>query len=554
MIRLGHLRHIPRGGAVVPKPVALACLVSLALVATCAGSVSSGPHRVTIPDAWQTDISVGELTVDGNAFYGVPWFFGLYPAIRLRLPIENLTAATLYVNLNYRTESKTKGHGNSGFGACYMLGPHEKRLIDTVAPIASTTRPIRFILRMRKPVRAQDTTSSERAIVVTIDPFRPSSAALPEIGLKKVGNEDFEVEEVRLLHSEDRGNLVVFKVRNVTNRDLTAEAYVAVNDPMNIETKGVLARPRGFFSDTIETIPAKQVKSISIHYEVPPVAPDPVLVFTVFKPHKEGLRPGERDSRKWDMTLLSYGSFDLEAAAKRKECVIPVYPPMEERIKLTAQTESEHLLFKYRPASYAEQNIEKAIADREAAYDKLSTVLHMELPVTVRIDLYPDMEAKALGSGTTWTPANTRNNKHICEVYNKTYQCDPFHELAHIFSYHFPGYGSNRGGIVEAFAAYFEPHNMPAGKTRQILKQQLSRDKLMSLDKVLLSDSSGQELVVLIDFLLKKDVEKFKDFYVRVTRTRKRKDIEKASQQVYGTDLKGLEEQWHQFIKQDRGI
>jgi len=535
----------------------LTLLITAPTGARATSQIVEAPHNtirtyeVTVPDSWQTDISVGELTVDSNAFYGVPWFLGLYPAIRLRLPIENITADTLHVNLGYRTESKKKGFGNSGFGTCYMLEPHEKRLIDTIVPIASTTRPIRFILGMRKPVRDPDAPSSERAAVVTIDPFSLSSVALNEIGLQKVENDDLEVEEVQLMYSEDRGNLMVFTVRNLTNSDLTAEAYVAVNAPRNIETKGVLARPRGFFSDTIERIAAKQVKRISIPYEVPPVAPDPVLVFTVFRPHKEGLRPGERDSRKWDVTLLAYGSFDLGAAASRRQCVIPVYPPLEERIKLTAQTKSEHFLLMYRPGSYAEQNIEEAIADREAAYDKLSKVLQMELPVSVRIDLYPDMEAKALGSGTTWTPANTRSNKHICEVYNKTYQCDPFHELAHIFSYHFPGYGSNRGGIVEAFAAYFEPHNMPPGKTRELLKQQLNQGKLMSLDKVLLSNSSSQELVMLIDFLLKKDVEKFKRFYVHLTRTRKRKDFEEASQQVYGTDLKGLEEQWHKFIKQD---
>ncbi|MHC4433154.1 MAG: hypothetical protein ACYTBS_15030, partial [Planctomycetota bacterium] len=455
--------------------IALSALVTLATAAGCTASVSSGSHAVKIPDAWQTEISVGELTIDDSTFYGVPWFFGLYPAIRLKLPIENLTPDTLYVNVNYRTESKKKSFGNSGFGTCYMLAPREKRLIDTVAPIASTTRPIRFILRMGKPTRDQDAVTSERAVVVTIDPFELSAPASPEIGLKTAKNDSLEVEGVRLLHSEDRGNLVVFDVRNVTNSGLTAEIYVAVNDPANIETKGVLARPRGFFSDTIETIPAGQLKSITIGYEVPPVAPDPVLVFTVFKPHKEGLVPGQRDRRKWDMTLAGYGSFALDAAAERGQCVIPGYPPVQERIKLTAQTESDHFLFKYRPGSYAAQSIEKIVAERETAYDTLSKALQMELPVTVRIDLYPDMEAKALGSGPRWTPANTRNARHICELYSKTYQCDPFHELAHIFSYHFPGYGSNRGGIVEAFAAYFEPHNMPANETREILKQRLSK-------------------------------------------------------------------------------
>jgi hypothetical protein len=247
------------------------------------------------------------------------------------------------------------------------------------------------------------------------------------------------------------------------------------------------------------------------------------------------------------MMLVGYGSLDLTRAAERRQCVIPAHLPVQERAKLIAQKESEHFLLRYRPDSYAERNIEKIIEEREEAYAKLSSVLQMELPVIITIDLYPDMEAKGLGSGTTWTPANTRSNKHICEVYNEQYQCDPFHELAHIFSYHFPNYSSNQGGIVEAFAAYFEPDNMQIGPTTKTLERQLSEGKLPPLMVILQSESSSRESVILIDFLLKKDVEKFKQFYVLITESQKA-DIEKAVRQIYGMDMKSLEKQWHEFI------
>jgi hypothetical protein len=506
---------------------------------------------VTIPEEWKQEISVGELTVDCNAFYGVPWFLGLYPVVRLNLPVENLTTDELYLKVNYRTESKIEGYSNSGMGSYYMLEPREKRLIDTIAPIASVTRPIRFILRMGKPHHNLESRPSAGTKVVVIDPFTKSAATSGNIEQTNVDNEYFVVKEVQPAHSKEQGNLVVFKVQNTTDRDVMLRAYVAVNDPVNIETKGGLARPRGFFSDTIETIRAKNVTSITIPYNIPPVGPDPALVFTLFKPHKEDVKPNERDNRDWDMTLVSYGSFNLNQAAERGQCVVPVHAPVEERAKLTVEKKSEHFLFRYRPSSYAEQHLDRAISDREAAYRRLSDVLKMDLPEIVTIDLYPDMEAKGLGSGTTWTPANTRNNKHICEVYNRAYQCDAYHELAHIFSYHFPDYSSNRGGIVESFAAYFEPNNMPVDVTKEILQRQLSEGKLSSLVEILQSDSSSQELVMLIDFLLKEDVEKFKRFYVYVTRTRNRPGMEKASRQVYGTGLTGLEKQWHEFISQD---
>ena len=536
------------------KNLKLIALVFLATLALIFGYVSTGiaeTYEPMIPDNWKQSISVGELTVDCNAFYGVPWSFGLYPVVRLHFPVENLTSKPLYFKVNYRTESKVKSYGNSGMGVQYTLGPCEKRLIDTIVPIASLTRDIRFILRMSEPFNNPNSSVSTTTKVVVIDPFKISVGSAGDIGLKNVENPLFEVKEAQPVYSEENGNRVIFKIQNKTNSDAQLELFIAVNDPENIEKRSVLARPRGFFSDSIETLPAQNVTSVTIPYHIPPVGPKPVLVYTLFKPNLD-IKPGERDFRKWDMTLVGYGTLDLIKAAEIGQCVIPIHPPVEERTKLTAEKKSEHLLFRYRPGSFAEKNIEKIIAEREDAYAKLSHVLHMELPVIITIDLYPDLEAKALGSGTKWTPANTRSNKQICEVYDEQYQCDPFHELAHIFSYYFPGYGSNKGGIVEAFAAYFEPHNMVIGPTRQILKRQLNQGKLKPLDEVLLSNSSNQELVILIDFLLNKDVEKFKAFYVLVTRTRNKAGMEKACQQIYGTDLKGLEKQWHEYINQDR--
>ena len=525
------------------------CLVGLVLAFGFANPGSAQTYDLTIPEDWRASISVGALTVDCNAFYGVPWFLGLFPAVRLQLPVENLTLQTLYFKINFRTEGKKRGYGNSGMGVLYRLQPREKRLIDTIAPIGSATMPICFILRMSEPFHNPDSPAPCKTKVVTVDPFKVSVSGARDREQRYVKNECFEIKRVQLEHTGEKGNRVVFEVRNKTNSDLRLEIYVAVNDPEDIESKGVLERPRGFFSDSIETLPASNTINITIPYHIPPIGPQPVLVYTLFKPNQD-IESGERDHRKWDMVLAGYGSFDLRRAAERGQCVIPVHPPVEERIKLTAQTETVHFLFRYRPGSFAEKNIAKIIAEREGAYAKLSRVLQMKLPVKVTIDLYPDMEAKGLGSGTKWTPANTRNNRHICEVYDNSYQCDPFHELAHIFSYHFPNYSSNKGGIVEAFAAYFEPHNMPVGPTRQILKRQLSQGTLSSLDTVLLSNSSSQQLVILIDFLLNKDVEKFKAFYVRVTRTRNRAGMEKACQKIYGIDLKGLEKQWHEFISQ----
>ncbi len=528
-------------------------ILLFALVSACKANDSIASYEVTIPEAWKKDISVGKLSIEFDAFYGMAWEFGLYPCVRINLPVENLTSETLYLKVNYRTESIIKGFGNSGMGVSYTLMPNEKRLINTIAPIASMTRPIRFLLRMSEPFRDLNLPTQADEVIVKVDPFEISKTQSNKIDFEVLEHEYFDIPKISLKNSNEQGNCVEFNVENKTAKGLNLGIYVAVNDPINIETKGVLARQRGFTSDIIETIPAGKEVNITIPYDIPPVGPNPVLVYTLFIPRNENIRLSDRDSSRWDIELVGYGQLNLVKAAGLGNCVIPRHLPVEERANLTLQRKSEHFIFWYRPDSYAEENIEKAVSEREAAYKKLSEVLKMELPVTVRIDLYPDMEAKALGSGTTWTPANTRNNKHICEVYNNEYQCDSFHELAHIFSYHFPNYDSNKGGIVEAFAAYFEPNNMRIPETKVFVKDQLSEGKLNSLAEVLQSQSSSQQLVVLIDFLLEKDVEKFKDFYVHVTRSQERDALEKAAQKVYGIDLNSLEKLWHEYLNIDIG-
>jgi hypothetical protein len=69
-----------------------------------------------------------------------------------------------------------------------------------------------------------------------------------------------------------------------------------------------------------------------------------------------------------------------------------------------------------------------------------------------------------------------------------------------------------------------------------------------------LSESSSEELVGLIDFLLKKDVERFKKLYVCVTSAKHLADLEKAYQQIYGIDLESLEKQWHEFLDEPNDI
>ena len=95
---------------------------------------------------------------------------------------------------------------------------------------------------------------------------------------------------------------------------------------------------------------------------------------------------------------------------------------------------------------------------------------------------------------------------------------------------------------------------MPIPQTKEALRRTLRQGKLKPLGEVLHSGSSSEELVIAIDFLLRKDVAKFKRLYVLATCAKERKDLEKAVQEIYGMDLKGLDKGWREFINQSEGI
>jgi hypothetical protein len=536
--------------AAVSRLMILGNVAALTFAAGSAGSVSSGPCEVTVPDEWKPYLAVGELAVVGSPFYGVTRTKrSITSMVQINWSVRNLTSEPLELKVNYGSAMITDPW-KTGFGVWYKLAPNEQRMIDNIYPVVSAVKSVRFRISMRSLRPAEGAQLDARYDGVwteALPVYRPTNDNLV---IRKQDYPHFVHESHRLRYSKDQGNVFAVKVTNETGQKRPLAMYVAVGDPnrFDIGLTDSMGRDVGPVAESITYVSANQTTEIELAYCIPQGALRPLLAFTLFEPDEQWLTADENDEVRHKIEPICWGWRDLGAASEEGLVKLPVQIPVEERANLSAQTKTDHFLLRYRLGSYAEQNIERIIKEREAAYTKLSSVLQMELRVTVTIDLYPDMEAKGLGSGTTWTAANTRSNKHICEVYNRAYQCDPYHELAHIFSYHFPNYSSNRGGIVEAFAAYFEPHNMPVGETRRILRRKLSEGQLDSMDKVLLSGGSSDELAVLIDFLLKKDVEKFKQFYVHVTRAGTQADMEKASREVYGTGLKALEEQWHAFI------
>ncbi len=506
-------------------------------------------YSVNLPEQWKPYVSAGKLTVIGSSFYGVrSKSFAAYPHVRIRWSLRNLTSDPVELRVQYKSQ-RTTGGGRTGASMWYRLAPNEHRLIDDIIPMMTATSPVRLNVMAEELRHAGRKVDFPRHQLVTTDPFLPVKLPSNKFVARDEKTDHLLVKHARLYYSKGRGNVLELEVINPTDKELSLVLYAAATgDTAHSDKVGGDSPETGLFFETTKTTKPNSESVVRLPYSVPVTGQDPLLVFTLFGPARE-VFAADGDLTREKITPLYWGWFNLNQATKQGLVSLPGYQPVEDRKKLTAQKQSEHFLFRYRPGSYAEQNIDTAIKEREAAYENLSSVLKMELPKTVTIDLYSDMEAKGLGSGTYYTPANTVTNTHIAEVYNQSYQCDAYHELAHIFSYNFPQTGGSvREGLIESFAQYFEPDNFQIGPAIAKVRQKLSDGNLRPLHDIILNDSNGEDEFVLIDFLLKKDLARFKRFHVSIMRAEGVEDLEMACQEIYQTGLKGLEKQWHDSL------
>ncbi len=125
-------------------------------------------YEVSTPQSWGRYLSVGKFTVIGDPFLGIrDKFFGLCPVLRVRWPLENLSAEPLYLKVSYRGKNPT-GPGGTGYGVGYVLAPHERRTIEDIVPVfsAKVAAPLKvYLVKLRTPKK--DLSPAERHLGVT---------------------------------------------------------------------------------------------------------------------------------------------------------------------------------------------------------------------------------------------------------------------------------------------------------------------------------------------------------------------------------------------------
>ncbi len=533
-------------------------------------AANSRSYELKLSAECKGKLAVSEMLIFEPALFASPWDFGVSSCIRLSYGLTNLSARELHVLVNYRTEPKGKG-GSTGTGACYRVAPGEARIIETIAPIAGF-KPLRFILMLvpldHAPDQADFGRLSENKVLV-IDPL---PLEVPPLPVRLSTNHPstrgaLELSGVSLWRSNEV-NWMGATFTNASDQSRAAGLWVGVNHVNTPAGQPPNIPGGGFFRRESAVVSARSMAVLSVAYELPNSGPHPLLTYEGV----EYLR-GMPDPAAWrkrdraaitaatDVNLLGWGAADLVQAARGGECVLVPPVPLSERTNLTAETKSPHFTFRYRPGSAAAREIELIVAAREGVYKRLSTLYKIQLPGPVQIDLYPDMEAKGLGSGTSINVANTINASHIAEVYNSMTQVSPGHEIAHIFSFRFPGHGDRGGALgkpgdafVEGFAGCFEFEDSAETATAR-LRSRLAGKPAPGLTELIAASSPGvhDEQVVLVDFLTRKSPESFKTFYVQVIARPDGKTVDQAARKAYNVSLQTLENEWGQFLRASSG-
>ncbi|NLF31825.1 MAG: hypothetical protein GX591_13180 [Planctomycetes bacterium] len=534
--------------------IIVSALLAAVAAAPCLGTEGQEPRTpaeaadaVTVPEAWRDCLEAGPLTVAGGPFYGVIEGFGMIPVVPVRWSLRNLTDQTLYVEMGYGSRNPN-GPGGTGMSVSYVLAPHEDRSIRDTAAVFSVAVPAKLRVGLdglRLPGRTMDPPSRRSVVEGVALPPSPGRAAVFAF------DGPLAVKHVRLTHAPEQGNRLEVLVANPTGRRCIVGVQVAVGDPARSDPALVetpLARSRGAFVEQMAAVEPGGESLLALPYRVPSDAGEaPALAYRVFEERGpidadllKRLALTERDVRHPDRPLIQAGGFDLAAAAAAGLAVLPPCVPVKERAKLTIQTASEHFLFRYRPDSFAAGNIESIIEVREAAYERLRGALDMDLPFAVTIDLYPDMEAKSLGSGTTWTPANTVNSRHIAEVCNETCQCDAAHEVAHLFSFQF---GSGGDRLCEAFAVRWEQDVDLAAYRRRAAGRVADGTAADPL-----GGDVSEEAVTFVDCLMRRDLASFKAFMAACAREKTSEELDRAARAIYGAGLDDMRRWWREDL------
>lgn len=533
------------------------------------GLQESRSYQLTLSPDCKGTLAASKLRIYAPPLFASPWDFGVSPAVRLTYGLTNLSGRDLHVLVNYRTEGKGN---NTGTGASYLLAPGEQRLIETISPLQGFVPNLRFILRLIPLEHAPGDVDVERLFAnkaLVIEPL-PLEVPLLPAGLsttRPFKPYPLQVSGVSLATSNHL-NWISATVTNTSDQPRVGGLWVGV-DHLNTPAGGP---PKlaggGFFGRESAVVPAHGITCLSVVYDLPNSGPHPVLAYQVVECRRGMPDPSAVRKRNLpaifaatDVDLLAWGSADLIDAAGSGQCFLVPPVPVQERTNLTAETKSLHFVFRYRPGSAAERDIAQIVAAREAVYTKLSALYQVQLAGPVQLDLYPDREAKGLGSGTPINIANTINASHIAEVYNAMTQVAPGHEIAHLFSYRFPGHRDRGGalrkpadGFVEGFAGCYE-FDDSAETARSRLLTRLPGNRAPGLVEVIASPSPAvnDEQVVLVDFLTRKNPEGFKAFYVSVIARPDRSTIDQAARSGYNISLETLENEWRQFLRSPAG-
>ena len=84
---------------------------------------------------------------------------------------------------------------------------------------------------------------------------------------------------------------------------------------------------------------------------------------------------------------------------------------------------------------------------------------------------------------------------------------------------------------------------------RESVLSELRGGTLPPLCEILCTEAPINANILLVHYLLKRDLDNFKKFCVATTCAKDLKELEEATRKIYGTDIEGLEQQWLDWFR-----
>ncbi len=496
--------------------------------------------NIALPDTFETDeVIISQMDL-GNRFYGKNVF---------QADIQNKAEKIIYVTLDLRTEPRDGFTWNSQRQFIYMLYPGQKEKITAEYELR--------LINDESTIRVTfNILASENNEIAQKRLFRKMYNKLELMGEKTTAQKQgvFTVSKIKM--EKFSWGLNKFRIKAKNNTDTIQYLSTFIH---TIFPKSSWPRTKAGIYDAFEFKP-KEEKTIEAEYFIIPehgkcvitvvvnsMLDDPETVFDWANEIKKELFSAEFNLPNKKINDIRMPQRNLEKFRFPQESLAPSLPPFE-------QKETEHFVFYYFPSTLVERDIDKIVQEREAALNRISSMISVDYEGKISVFFYPDAESKSKvvqhqGEGLAY-------GSTLVEIYNEQTKVDPNHEICHAVTRLL---GDPPAMFNEGFAAYNQKDHKWRGQHIDIWAKTHKKDnKLWKIEDLFAFTEIGSgrtkppiaypQAASMVKYIIDKyGIDKFAELFRTLKSSNDPEQIEankRDFKKILGKDIFTFESEW----------